>query len=60
MDRKAIASELDRQVADVVGLLTDGSDTKLERAMLELVAWFDLWREASDLPDAGMWREAGR
>jgi hypothetical protein len=61
MEITVIASELDRQVAEVVDLLAAGGQpAELEAATLELAAWFELWREASGLPDAGIWREAGR
>ena len=57
MDAETINCELDKQVEYTVSLLAEGCHhAKLEAAILELVAWFDLWREASGLPESGMWR----
>jgi hypothetical protein len=58
MEAEAITCELDKQIEYTVSLLAEGCHhAKLEAAVLELVAWFDLWREASGLPDS---REAVR
>jgi hypothetical protein len=54
-----LEERLSEQAGRVARLLGEGCHpARLEQEVVALLAWFELWREASGLPDSGVWPEA--